>query len=102
VIGSTNVWELMYPEGKMREKYMAERWAMLRGGVKCDRHKASIVTSSGGSRLMYWNYYPLLDGAGDLCGAIALAFDITEGAVDCDSIMDLTHHVTDVVEEEGS
>lgn len=102
VIGSTNAWKLMYPEGNMREKYMAERWAMLRGGVKCDRHKASIVTSTGDSRLMYWNYYPLLDGAGNLCGAIALAFDITEGTVNCDSIMDPTHHEPDVVEEERS
>jgi PAS domain S-box-containing protein len=97
VIGSNNVWKLMYPEASIREKYMAERWAALRSGVKCDRHRTSIVTGRGESRWICWNYYPLSDEAGNLCGAVALAFDVTDAAGEGHSAPDLAGHAPRVM-----
>lgn len=98
VIGNSNVWALMYPDEVVRNKYLEERCGVLNGGATCDRHRTSIVTSSGEPKIISWSCYPLTDESGSLVGAIALAFDVTDETADDDSATDLRRYVIRALE----
>jgi PAS domain S-box-containing protein len=98
VVGNSSVWALMYPNENMRGEYMEERCRVLKSGVFCDRHNTSIVTASGETKTVCWNCYKLADGDGELCGAIALAFDITGRAEGGEPNADLKEYVIRALE----
>jgi PAS domain S-box-containing protein len=78
VIGDNSVWALMYPDESRRNEYMSERIRVLSSGAFCDRHTTSIVTAGGETRTVSWNFYRLSDDRGDLCGAVVLAFEVSD------------------------
>ena len=79
VIGNADVWTMMYPDENIRRDYLAERCRILNSGVFCDRHVTSILTAGGETKTVSWSCYKLSDEAGDLCGAVGLAFEVAEG-----------------------
>jgi hypothetical protein len=89
----------MYPDEKTRAEYMEERCRILNSGVFCDRHNTGIVTASGETRTVCWNCYKLADEAGGLCGAIALAFDVTGKADGGGPDADLKEYVIRALEQ---
>lgn len=82
VMGNSSVWDLMYPDGEARRKYMEERCRVLESGESCHRQKTSIITASGEARIISWSCYRLEDDNGEMCGSIALAFDVTDATVE--------------------
>jgi PAS domain S-box-containing protein len=80
VMGNSKIWALMYPDEQMRQSYMEERCEALQTGEFCDRHRTSIITKGGDSKIISWNAYKLTDENGEICGVIALAFDVTDDA----------------------
>jgi PAS domain S-box-containing protein len=93
VLGNSSIWELIYPDDEMRRTYMEERCRVLHSGVFCDRHRTSIVSKGGEPRLICWNAYKLTEDNGDICGAIALAFDVTDAADDAEGPTELYEFV---------
>jgi PAS domain S-box-containing protein len=78
VLGNNRIWELMYPDGETRRRYMEESLAALESEKPCYSHRTSIVTRSGETRILSWSCYRLEDDDGEMCGRIAVAFDVTD------------------------
>lgn len=78
VLGTSSVWELMYPDENMRRSHMESYAAALESGESCYTQRTSIATSTGDSRIVSWSYYRLEDDNGEMCGSIAVAFDMTD------------------------
>jgi PAS domain S-box-containing protein len=99
VLGNNSIWARMYPDEKLRREFMEERQRVLNSGAFCYRHRGVIVTASGETRTVSWNCYRLTDERGDICGGIALAFDITGRAEGGDPDSDLEKYVIEALQK---
>ncbi|WP_305064797.1 PAS domain-containing sensor histidine kinase [Methanococcoides sp.] len=77
VLGTTKIWDLLYPDKKYRNEIFAIATAIINEGQKVSGFETVIKRKDGNKRIISWNSRDLLDESGETIGSIAIGNDIT-------------------------
>ncbi|WP_269078537.1 sensor histidine kinase [Methanococcoides methylutens] len=78
IIGSTKVWDLLYPDEKYRNEVFAEAKAILEQGKRVAGFETTITRKDGEERIISWNSRNLVNENREVIGSIAIGNDITQ------------------------
>ncbi len=78
VLGSNNVWELLYPDIDYRNKIYAKALEIINQGEEVVDFETTICCKDGSRRILSWNSHDVKDESGEIIGSLALARDVTE------------------------
>jgi len=78
VLGNAQIWEWLYPDAAYRAEIGERAMAILTKGETVQGLETTILTKSGGTRIISWNSRTLLDASGIITGSIAIGRDVTE------------------------
>ncbi|SES62979.1 PAS domain S-box-containing protein [Methanococcoides vulcani] len=78
IIGSTKIWDLLYPDEKYRNEVFAEAKAILEQGKRVAGLETTITRKDGEERIISWNSRNLVNENREVIGAIAIGNDITQ------------------------
>ena len=78
VIGSDEIWQLLYPDEENRTRIRERANEILRDEGEVVGYETWITTRDGRERQLSWNSRSLRNEAGELAGSIAIGQDITD------------------------
>lgn len=78
VLGSSDVWELLYPDEEYRNTIYAKALDVINQGEVLMDFETTIRRKDGSSRILSWNSHDVKDDKGEVIGSLALARDVTE------------------------
>jgi diguanylate cyclase (GGDEF)-like protein/PAS domain S-box-containing protein len=77
VLGSDEIWKLLYPDPDYRESVTAKVTEILTDGVEIENLETRIRCSDGSQRIISWNSRRFFD-KNDAMGSITIGRDVTE------------------------
>ncbi|WP_445474898.1 sensor histidine kinase [Methanococcoides methylutens] len=78
VIGTTKVWDLLYPEKEYRDEVFAEAKDILEKGKRVAGLETTITRKDGEERIISWNSRNLINEHREVIGSIAIGNDVTQ------------------------
>jgi PAS domain S-box-containing protein len=78
VLGSDNIWELLYPDRAYRESIVQRAGAIINDGAVVKDMITVIVSKSGDEKTISWYSKNLTNETGTPTGSIAMGIDMTE------------------------
>ncbi|MFZ5573349.1 MAG: response regulator [Thermodesulfobacteriota bacterium] len=78
VLGTTDIWQLLYPEEEYRERIFSTASDIIRRGEVAEDLTTVIRTKSGARKYISWYSKNLKSADGVTVGSIAMGIDITE------------------------
>ncbi|MGM0770735.1 MAG: PAS domain-containing sensor histidine kinase [Halobacteriota archaeon] len=78
VVGSTQIWEKLYPDEEYREKVFSTISRIIDEGLEISELETTITRKDGEERIVSWNYKRLLNTKGENIGTIGIGNDITK------------------------
>lgn len=78
VIGTTKVWDLLYPDQEYRNEILAEAKAILEEGKRVAGFETTITRKDGEERTISWNSRNLVNENREVIGSIAIGNDVTQ------------------------
>ncbi|MCD4821184.1 MAG: PAS domain S-box protein [Methanococcoides sp.] len=81
ILGTTKIWDLLYPDKKYRNEILTTATAIINEGQKVSGFETVIKRKDGEQRIISWNSQDLLNESGQTIGSIAIGNDITRQKV---------------------
>ncbi|WP_052402896.1 PAS domain-containing sensor histidine kinase [Methanococcoides methylutens] len=78
VVGSTKIWDQLYPEKEYRDEIFSTITRIIEEGTKVSDLETIITRKDGEKRVILWNYKKLLNSKGENIGTIGIGNDITK------------------------
>ncbi|WP_135609708.1 PAS domain-containing sensor histidine kinase [Methanococcoides sp. AM1] len=78
IIGTTKVWDLVYPEKEYRDEIFAEAKAILEEGKRVAGFETTITRKDGEERIISWNSRNIVNENRKFIGSIAIGNDVTQ------------------------
>ncbi|MEL4306146.1 PAS domain S-box protein [Methanococcoides sp. LMO-2] len=78
VVGSTRIWEKLYPDEEYREEVFSTIARIIEEGLEVSDLETIITRKDGEERVVSWNYKKLLNTKGENIGTIGIGNDITK------------------------
>ncbi|NYT20016.1 MAG: PAS domain S-box protein [Methanosarcinales archaeon] len=77
VVGSTKIWDLLYPDKEYRDGVFSTVSRIIEEGMEVSDLETTITRKDGEKRVVSWNYKKLLNTKGENIGTIGIGNDIT-------------------------
>lgn len=78
VLGSSIVWELIYPDESYRTEIFVKAMEIIKQGKEVTDFETTIHCKDGSNRRMSWNSHDIKDEEGNVIGSLAIARDVTD------------------------
>ncbi|MBA1145948.1 diguanylate cyclase [Ectothiorhodospiraceae bacterium WFHF3C12] len=78
VLGTTRIWELLYPDPDYRDFITRTAAEIIADGVEVTEFETFIRTKGGESRSIAWNSRRFFGDDGEIVGSVAIGRDITD------------------------